>query len=141
MLRGAGRGSTLGFPTANLRPDRPVLLPPGVYVARARGRRAAAGAVVNIGYRPTFGEHQYWIEAYLLDFSGDLYDRPLTLDFYERLRTEMKFSSVDLLKRQVMADIETARAAVARSARAGVTRADETPLQRPPAVVPFTRNG
>jgi riboflavin kinase / FMN adenylyltransferase len=96
------------------RPDRPVLLPPGVYVARATWKEGSAGAVVNIGYRPTFGENQYWIEAYLLDFSGDLYDRPLVLDFYERLRTEMKFSSVDLLKRQVMADIETARVAVAR---------------------------
>jgi riboflavin kinase/FMN adenylyltransferase len=114
VLRGAGRGRTLGFPTANLRPDRPVLLPPGVYVARATWKEGSAGAVVNIGYRPTFGENQYWIEAYLLDFSGDLYDRPLVLDFYERLRTEMKFSSVDLLKRQVMADIETARVAVAR---------------------------
>jgi riboflavin kinase / FMN adenylyltransferase len=70
--------------------------------------------VVNIGYRPTFGENQYWVEAYLLDFSGDLYDQPLTLAFYERLRTEMKFSSVDLLKRQVMADIETARVVAAR---------------------------
>lgn len=114
VLRGAGRGRTLGFPTANLRPDRPVLLPPGVYVARASWRAGRAGAVVNIGYRPTFGEDQYWIEAYLLDFTGDLYDRPLTLAFYERLRTEMKFPSVDLLKRQVMADIESARAAVTR---------------------------
>lgn len=114
VLRGAGRGRTLGFPTANLRPDRPVLLPPGVYVARASWRDGRAGAVVNIGYRPTFGEDQYWIEAYLLDFTGDLYDRPLTLAFYERLRTEMKFPSVDLLKRQVMADIESARAAVTR---------------------------
>ncbi len=113
VLRGAGRGRTLGFPTANLRPDRAVLLPPGVYVARATHAGGRAGAVVNIGYRPTFGDNQYWIEAFLLDFSGDLYDRPLTLAFYHRLRPEMKFGSVDLLKQQVMADIETARAAVA----------------------------
>jgi riboflavin kinase/FMN adenylyltransferase len=114
VLRGAGRGRSLGFPTANLRPDRPLLLAPGVYAARAVWDGARMDAVVNVGYRPTFGENQYWIEAYLLDFSGDLYDRPLVLDFYERLRTEMKFSSVDLLKRQVMADVETARVAVAR---------------------------
>jgi riboflavin kinase / FMN adenylyltransferase len=112
VLRGAGRGRTLGFPTANLRPDRAVLLPPGVYVARAAFAGGSAGAVVNIGYRPTFGDNQYWIEAFLLDFSGDLYDRPLTLAFYQRLRPEMKFGSVDLLKQQVMADIETARGAV-----------------------------
>jgi riboflavin kinase/FMN adenylyltransferase len=118
VLRGAGRGRTLGFPTANLRPDRPLLLAPGVYVARARwsgeGGGGAAGAVVNIGYRPTFAEHQYWVEAFLLDFSGDLYDRILTLQFYERVRGEQKFPDVDALKRQVMADIETARAAVPR---------------------------
>lgn len=115
VLRGAGRGRTLGFPTANLRPDRPLILAPGVYVARARWSGAgdgSAGAVVNVGYRPTFAEHQYWVEAFLLDFSGDLYDRTLTLQFYERVRGEQKFPDVEALKRQVMADIETARAAV-----------------------------
>ncbi|HZV95033.1 MAG TPA: bifunctional riboflavin kinase/FAD synthetase [Candidatus Nitrosocosmicus sp.] len=118
VLRGAGRGRTLGFPTANLRPDRPLILSPGVYVARARwtgkgeGGGGTAGAVVNIGYRPTFAEHQYWVEAFLLDFSGDLYDRALTLQFYDRVRGEQKFADVEALKRQVMADIETARAAV-----------------------------
>jgi riboflavin kinase / FMN adenylyltransferase len=114
VLRGAGRGRTLGFPTANLRPDRPLILAPGVYVARARWSGAgggSAGAVVNVGYRPTFAEHQYWVEAFLLDFSGDLYDRTLTLQFYERVRGEQKFPGVEALKRQVMADIETARAA------------------------------
>ena len=118
VLRGAGRGRTLGFPTANLRPDRPLALAPGVYVSRATwvgigagsGDGGAADAVVNVGYRPTFGENQYWVEAYLLDFSGDLYDRTLRLEFLDRIRPEMKFSGVDALKRQVAADIEAARA-------------------------------
>ena len=124
VLRGAGRGRTLGFPTANLRPDMPLALAPGVYVARASWEPAvdeaahtvedgsAAGvadAVVNVGYRHTFGENQYWVEAYLLDFSGDLYDRTLRLEFFDRIRPEMKFSGVDALKRQVMSDIATAR--------------------------------
>ena len=132
VLRGAGRGRTLGFPTANLRPDRPLALAPGVYVARATWAGIGAGigagsgagsedggaadAVVNVGYRPTFGENQYWVEAYLLDFSGDLYDRRLGLEFLERIRPEMKFSGVDALKRQVAADIEAARARLARGA-------------------------
>ncbi len=124
VLRGAGRGRTLGFPTANLRPDRPLVLAPGVYVARATwvGRGASSGdvgaadAVVNVGYRPTFGENQYWVEAYLLDFSGDLYDRTLRLEFLDRIRPEMKFSGVDALKRQVAADIGAARARRARGA-------------------------
>jgi len=113
VLRGAGRGRTLGFPTANLRPDRPLVLAPGVYVARATWADSegggAADAVVNVGYRPTFGENQYWVEAFLLDFSGDLYDRTLRLEFLDRIRPEMKFSGVDPLKRQVAADIEAAR--------------------------------
>ena len=110
VVAGDRRGRTLGFPTANLRPDRPLVLAPGVYVARASWEGGAADGVVNVGYRPTFGENQYWVEAYLLDFSGEIYDRTLRLEFLDRIRPEMKFSGVDALKAQVMADIETARA-------------------------------
>ncbi len=109
VLRGAGRGRRLGFPTANLRPDRPLILPPGVYAARARWAGGRAAAVVNVGYRPTFEENEYWVEAYLLDFDGDLYDQPLTLSFMERIRPETKFPTADALKRQVAADIEVGR--------------------------------
>ncbi len=109
VLRGAGRGRTLGFPTANLRPDRPLILAPGVYAARAAWDGTRADAVVNVGYRPTFGEEQYWIETYVFDFSGDLYDRDLTVEFMHKIRAEMKFSGVDALKRQVALDMETAR--------------------------------
>ena len=109
VLRGAGRGRTLGFPTANLRPDLPLILAAGVYACRASWTGGGAAGVVNVGYRPTFDEHQYWVEAFLLDFSGDLYDRTVTVEFIERIRPEQKFASVDALKAQVMADIETAR--------------------------------
>ncbi len=109
VLRGAGRGRTLGFPTANLRPDRPLILAGGVYAARAAWDDRRADAVVNVGYRPTFGEDQYWVEAYLFDFSEDLYDRHLTIEFLHRIRPEMKFASVDALKRQVAADMDAAR--------------------------------
>jgi riboflavin kinase/FMN adenylyltransferase len=109
VMRGAGRGRTLGFPTANLRPDRPLLLAPGVYAARATWDERRADAVVNVGYRPTFGEDQYWIEAYIFDFSGDLYDRDLTIHFLHRIRPEMRFSGVEALKRQVAVDMQTAR--------------------------------
>jgi riboflavin kinase/FMN adenylyltransferase len=109
VMRGQG-GRTLGFPTANLKPDRPLVLAACVYGARASLEGGAADAVVNVGYRPTFGENQYWVEAYLLDFSSDLYDRTLRIEFLERIRPEMKFSGVDALKAQVMADIEAARA-------------------------------
>jgi riboflavin kinase/FMN adenylyltransferase len=109
VLRGAGRGRTLGFPTANLRPDRPLILAPGVYAAQAGWGARRAGAVVNVGYRPTFGEQQYWIETYVFDFSGDLYDRDFQVEFLHRIRPEMKFANVDALKRQVALDMDAAR--------------------------------
>jgi riboflavin kinase/FMN adenylyltransferase len=109
VARGAGRGRTLGFPTANLRPDRPLILAAGVYAARAGWDDTRADAVVNVGYRPTFGEDQYWIEAYIFDFSGDLYDRHLTVEFLSRIRPEMKFPGVEALRRQVAEDMDTAR--------------------------------
>lgn len=109
VRRGAGRGRTLGFPTANLKPDRPLVLAAGVYAARAHWESRQAEAVVNIGYRPTFEESQYWVEAYLFDFAGDLYDRALTLDFLCRIRAEMKFPGVEALTAQVRADMVEAR--------------------------------
>jgi riboflavin kinase/FMN adenylyltransferase len=89
----------------------------GVYAGYARiGLEETAGqsgdgghkCVVNVGYRPTFGEDQYWVEAYLIDFSGDLYDRPLSLALAERIREERKFPDLDALVKQVRADVETA---------------------------------
>ncbi len=108
VLRGKGRGQQLGFPTANLKPERELVLAPGVYAARVGWQHGHAGAVVNVGLRPTFGEGEYWVEAYLLDFSGDLYDAVLTLDFEERIRPEQKFPDVEALRAQVARDVATA---------------------------------
>jgi riboflavin kinase/FMN adenylyltransferase len=119
VLRGAGRGRSLGTPTANLRPDRPLLLAPGVYAARAVWDGARRDAVVNVGYRPTFGENQYWVEAYVFDFTGDLYDRILTLEFFDRIRPEMKFPGVEALKKQIAADMDAARRLLAAQAARG----------------------
>ncbi|MBI4608012.1 MAG: bifunctional riboflavin kinase/FAD synthetase [Candidatus Rokubacteria bacterium] len=106
--RGKGRGRQLGVPTANLKPERELVLAPGVYAARASWAGGQGGAVVNVGVRPTFGEGEYWVEAHLLDFSGDLYDQQLSLAFLERIRPERRFPSVEALKVQVARDIETA---------------------------------
>ena len=108
VLRGKGRGRQLGFPTANLRPERELIVPAGVYAARAAWEGGRAGAVVNVGIRPTFGEGEYWVEAYLLDFAGDLYDSVLVLEFEERIRSEQKFPDVEALRAQVASDVATA---------------------------------
>jgi riboflavin kinase/FMN adenylyltransferase len=111
VVRGAGRGRTLGFPTANVKTERPLGLPVGVYVCRLLVGASQHQAVVNVGYRPTFGETDLSVEAHVLDFAGDLYDQKVTLTFLRRLREERKFPSVDALKEQIAIDVAAARAA------------------------------
>jgi riboflavin kinase / FMN adenylyltransferase len=110
VVHGAGRGRTLGFPTANVQPDRPVLVPAGVYGCDLLLDGAAHQAVVNIGVRPTFGETTTTVEAHVLDFSRDMYDRHVVLRFRERLRPERRFASLEDLKAQIAEDIKEARA-------------------------------
>ena len=109
VTRGAARGRTLGFPTANLEPDRPLLTPIGVYACRADLGGRLERSVVNVGVRPTFGTNALAIEAHLLDFSGDLYDTKLALHFIGRLRGEQKFQEINELKAQIARDVEAAR--------------------------------
>jgi riboflavin kinase/FMN adenylyltransferase len=109
VTSGAGRGRTLGFPTANIESDRPVLVARGVYWGRVEVDGRWHSTVVNVGVRPTFGESTLAVEAHLLDFAGDLYGRRVRLEFLERLRDEMRFPSVEDLKAQVARDIAAAR--------------------------------
>jgi riboflavin kinase/FMN adenylyltransferase len=112
IVVGAGRGRTLGFPTANIEGDRAVLIPPGVYACRLAVGDVVHGAVLNAGVRPTFGEKVFTLEAHVLDFAGDLYNRPVRLDFVSRLREERKFPGIDALKAQIAADLAAARVAL-----------------------------
>ena len=109
VVQGAGRGRTLGFPTANLRPDRPLLVPAGVYACHAQVDGESHPAVVNVGVRPTFDEERLVIEAHLLDFSGALYGHAIRLAFVCRLRDERKFPGLEALREQIGLDIAAAR--------------------------------
>jgi riboflavin kinase/FMN adenylyltransferase len=107
VVHGDERGRELGFPTANIVPDEAFVCPGhGVYACLADGHPAA----VSIGVRPTFktGRGEL-IEAYLLDFDGDLYGRELCLEFLERLRGERRFETVDALIEQMHDDVARAR--------------------------------
>jgi len=108
VVPGDRRGHELGFPTANLVPDDALVYPShGVYACRA-GEHAAA---VNVGVRPTFDTGRgVLIEAHLLDFDRDLYDRELRLEFLARLRGERRFDTVEGLVEQMARDVEAARA-------------------------------
>jgi len=108
---GDARGREIGFPTANLTPDYPHKLIParGVYAIRALVAETQYNAVLNIGVRPTVSENNgLRIEAHLLDFNGDLYDRELAIHFLHRLRDERKFESVHDLQNQIALDIRDA---------------------------------
>ena len=109
---GRGIGSSRLFPTANLTVPPHVLVPShGVYVTRAYlpGGESYA-AVTNVGTRPTVNNGtDVTVEACLLDFEGDLYGRQLRLEFYQHLRHEMRFDSLDALRAQIAADAETTR--------------------------------
>jgi riboflavin kinase/FMN adenylyltransferase len=117
VVEGAKRGRAIGVPTANLSVSEEHAAPAtGVYACRAYPAGTpplhhAQPAVTNIGFRPTFESQSpaLTVEAHLLDFSDNLYGRPLTLEFVARLRPEMKFSSVEALLAQIRRDIEDAR--------------------------------
>lgn len=109
VVPGAGRGRTIGFPTANLEPDRRLLVPPGVYACRIDLGGELHAAVANIGVRPTFGEGVLVVEAHLLDFTGTLYGRTVRLAFVSRLRDERKFAGPQALREQIALDIAAAR--------------------------------
>jgi riboflavin kinase/FMN adenylyltransferase len=112
VTHGDERGRELGFPTANLVPDERLSCPGhGVYACRTGDGHAAA---VSIGVRPTFetGRGEL-IEAYLLDFDGDLYDSELRLEFLSRLRGEKRFESAEALIEQMHDDVARTRQIVA----------------------------
>jgi riboflavin kinase / FMN adenylyltransferase len=103
-------GRHLGFPTANLSIAADKCLPaPGVYAMWVHVDGAWRAAATNVGYRPTFGGDRLTVEAYLLDFSGDLYDREVRAVFVERLREERAYPSVDELVTQIGRDVAEVR--------------------------------
>ena len=116
VIRGSERGKTLGFPTANLRPQNRVIPARGVYVTGTLIEGQWRRSVTNIGVRPTFGdETEPSVETFVLNWSGDLYGDVVRVRFLHRLREEKKFTSVDELKRQIERDVERAEQYFERS--------------------------
>ena len=111
VVHGEGRGTGLGFPTANIAIPDTMLPAPGVYATRVvvphLGRTLQA--VTNIGRKPTFGDYGLSIESFLLDTDLNLYGSELRLDFVARLRDEKRFESADALVAQIRTDVARAR--------------------------------
>jgi riboflavin kinase/FMN adenylyltransferase len=112
VVRGDQRGRELGFPTANLLTSAHAAVPAdGVYAAwLVRGRQEPARAAVSIGTNPTFSGRERRVEAYVLDFDGDLYGERVALDFVAHLREQRQYDSVEPLIEQIAADVEQTRA-------------------------------
>ncbi|MDO3700582.1 bifunctional riboflavin kinase/FAD synthetase [Micromonospora sp. C28SCA-DRY-2] len=115
VVRGDQRGRELGFPTANLLCHRYAAVPAdGVYAARLvrRGQREPLAAAVSVGTNPTFSGRERRVEAYALDFTGDLYGERLALDFVAHLREQIRFDAIEPLVAQIEEDVERTRRAL-----------------------------
>jgi riboflavin kinase / FMN adenylyltransferase len=109
VVAGDARGGTLGFPTANLAVPSELIVPAfGIYAGEALGQRAAT----SIGVNPHYGGEERRVEAFLLDYEGDLYGRRLVVELWQRLRDERAFVSEEELIEQIERDVEATRAAV-----------------------------
>jgi riboflavin kinase / FMN adenylyltransferase len=115
VVEGDKRGHALGFPTANVLPGSVALVPGrGVYAGHVRVGEERYGACTNVGVAPTFERRESRVEAYLLNYEGDLYGEVIDVTFEERLRPEKQFSGVYELKEQIARDVAEARRVVGR---------------------------
>ncbi|MFC1980791.1 bifunctional riboflavin kinase/FAD synthetase [Chloroflexota bacterium] len=111
VVTGAGRGAGLGFPTANLDIKAEQAIPAdGVYASWANINGKAFQSLTNIGKCPTFNGCDRTVEAYIVDYQGNLYGQELKVDIMERLRGEKKFGTVEELKKQMAEDVKLGRA-------------------------------
>lgn len=110
VVSGLQNGRKMGFPTANIDYNMKMIVPPdGVYAGIATIENKKYKCVINIGNNPTFNAVKKTIEAHILDFNNDIYGEKLKIELVKRLRDEMKFTSIDDLKKQISQDTENAR--------------------------------
>ena len=106
VVSGAGRGTGLGYPTANIEPEKELLPPSGIYAAFVVVDGNRYMGALNIGAKPTFEDYTSTLEVFLLDYEGDLRGKKLNVLFVEKLRDIVKFDGPESLKRQIAADVE-----------------------------------
>ena len=110
IVGGDKRGKKLGFPTANIHPHHELIPKDGVYIGEVRLHdNKNYKSLINVGTRPTFGEHDLNIEAFILDFDKDIYGEFLKVAFLERIRDEIRFETSELLIKQMNKDLQDAK--------------------------------
>ena len=111
VQKGKKLGRKIGFPTANIDINDYVLAKPGVYAIKTRRQNSLKfiRGIANLGYRPTFNGKKILLEVHLFNFSGNLYNKHLTIEFLKFIREEKKFKGVDQLKKQIKIDLLLAK--------------------------------
>ena len=111
VVKGDGKGRKIGFPTANIDTKNLILPPNGVYASYTKFNGKTHKALLNIGVRPTIikPNPSIQVEAHILKFNENIYDQVIDIELIEKLRNEMKFESIEELKKQISCDIENAK--------------------------------
>jgi len=110
VVRGAGRGTGIGWPTANLQTLPRLLLPgSGVYAGRVKVPAGGFVSAINVGTNPTFGVEPLHVESFLLDFEGYLVGEPMAIEFWARLRDELRFETAEALSDAIADDVRRTR--------------------------------
>ena len=111
VQKGRQQGKKIGFPTCNIDIQDYVIAMPGVYVVRVyqKNKKNYLKGIANLGYRPTFKQKKILLEVHIFNFSGNLYNKYLSVEFTKFIRKEKKFKNVDHLKKQIQSDLKVAK--------------------------------
>ena len=109
--KGRKLGKKIGFPTCNLNIKDYVIAKPGVYAVKIyqKNKNFCLKGIANLGYRPTFNQKKILLEVYIFNFSGNLYNKHLTIEFINFIRKEKKFKNINQLKKQISLDLKSAK--------------------------------
>jgi len=111
VQKGRQQGKKIGFPTCNIDIKDYVIAMPGVYAVKVHQKdfKKPLKAIANLGYRPTFNQNKILLEVHIFNFSGNLYDKYLSVEFIKFIRKEKKFNSVNQLRKKIQSDLKIAK--------------------------------
>ncbi|MDC1140452.1 riboflavin kinase, partial [Candidatus Pelagibacter sp.] len=111
VQKGRQQGKKIGFPTCNIDIKDYVIAMPGVYAVKVKRRNSnkSLKAIANLGYRPTFKQKKILLEVHIFNFSGNLYNKYLSIEFTKFIRKEKKFKNVNQLRNQIQKDLKIAK--------------------------------
>ena len=111
VQKGRQQGKKIGYPTCNIDIKDYVIAMPGVYAVKVKQKKSnkSLKAIANLGYRPTFNQKKILLEVHIFNFSGNLYNKYLSIEFTKFIRKEKKFKDVNQLRKQIQSDLKIAK--------------------------------